>query len=105
MLQLLRLLTWMSACRSHCQRWTSAAMVCTLCIDPVCLSVCLSVSIWTSVAMVCTVHVSVSVCILKYMLVYFTFLILYGFGMELVSEVTLCQNGMSLECEYSIDLD
>ena len=27
------------------------------------------------------------------------------YGMELVSEVTLCQNGMSLECQYSIEVD
>ena len=26
-------------------------------------------------------------------------------GMELVSEVTLSQNGMSLECQYSIEVD
>jgi len=32
-------------------------------------------------------------------------LLLALFGMELVSEVTLCQNGMSLECQYSIEVD
>ena len=34
------------------------------------------------------------------------FFLKYGvYGMELVSEITLCQNGTSLECQYSIEVD